>query len=85
MRTLLLSLEILWMAAPAGAQTNKATTPDDGVLFHDSHFHLTNYVQEVIETKFYLNEIMGDKVGRSTLFGIPLLQQWLWPCGNFDL
>lgn len=43
--------------------------------FHDSHFHLTNYIQEGIDIKKYL-EIMGDKTGRSTLFGIPLQQQW---------
>ena len=44
-------------------------------LFHDSHFHLTNYVQEGTDIRDYL-EIMGDKVGRSTLFGIPLQQTW---------
>ncbi|MBL7940112.1 MAG: amidohydrolase family protein [Flavobacteriales bacterium] len=44
--------------------------------FHDSHFHLTNYVQEGITAKFYMDSIMGEKVGRSTLFGIPLQQQW---------
>lgn len=43
--------------------------------FHDSHFHLTNYVQEGITAKDFLM-IMGDKTGRSTLFGIPLQQQW---------
>jgi len=44
-------------------------------LFNDSHFHLTNYVQQGTEIHRYL-EIMGDKVGRSTLFGIPLQQTW---------
>ena len=43
--------------------------------FHDSHFHLTNYVQEGIDVRRFL-EIMGTRVGRSTLFGIPLQQQW---------
>jgi predicted TIM-barrel fold metal-dependent hydrolase len=43
--------------------------------FNDSHFHLTNYIQEGIPIQQYL-KIMGDKVGRSTLFGIPLQQQW---------
>lgn len=47
----------------------------DGYLFHDSHFHLTNYIQEGITTARFL-QLMGDKVGRSTLFGIPLQQQW---------
>jgi len=43
--------------------------------FYDSHFHLTNYIQEGITAKRFL-EIMGARVGRSTLFGIPLQQQW---------
>ena len=44
-------------------------------LFHDAHFHLTNYIQQGTDIHKYL-EIMGDKVGRSTLFGIPLQQTW---------
>jgi len=43
--------------------------------FNDSHFHLTNYIQEGIDVRKFL-EIMGTRVGRSTLFGIPLQQQW---------
>ena len=43
--------------------------------FHDSHFHLTNYVQQGIEPRDLL-KIMGARVGRSTLFGIPLQQVW---------
>jgi hypothetical protein len=43
--------------------------------FNDSHFHLTNYVQQGITIDDYL-KIMGDRVGRSTLFGIPLQQMW---------
>ena len=44
-------------------------------LFNDSHFHLTNYVQEGDDIHDFL-KIMGDKVGRVALFGIPLQQQW---------
>ena len=44
-------------------------------LFNDSHFHLTNYIQEGITADRFI-EIMGNKAGRSTLFGIPLQQQW---------
>src|SRR5438270_6989545 len=47
----------------------------DEYLFNDSHFHLTNYVQEGITVQQYL-KIMGTRVGRSTLFGIPLQQMW---------
>ncbi len=42
---------------------------------NDSHFHLTNYVQEGTDIHKFL-EIMGTKVGRVALFGIPLQQQW---------
>ncbi|MEZ0391779.1 MAG: amidohydrolase family protein [Pseudobdellovibrionaceae bacterium] len=45
------------------------------ILFNDSHFHLTNYVQEGITAQRLL-QLMGEQVGRSTLFGIPLQQQW---------
>ena len=41
-----------------------------------AHFHLTNYIQEGTDIHKYVNEIMGDKIGRSTLFGLPLQQQW---------
>src|SRR5688572_2469525 len=44
-------------------------------VVNDSHFHLTNYVQEGTDIHAFL-KIMGDKVGRSTLFGIPLQQTW---------
>jgi predicted TIM-barrel fold metal-dependent hydrolase len=43
--------------------------------FNDSHFHLTNYIQEGIDAHQFLR-IMGRRVPRSTLFGIPLQQQW---------
>lgn len=58
----------------AHAQT-AAKLPYSDALFHDSHFHLTNYIQEGTDIHEML-KIMGDKVGRSTLFGIPLQQQW---------
>jgi hypothetical protein len=43
--------------------------------FNDSHFHLTNYIQEGTDIHDFLT-IMGSKVGRVALFGIPLQQQW---------
>jgi predicted TIM-barrel fold metal-dependent hydrolase len=46
-------------------------------LFNDGHLHLTNYIQEGTDIRDFL-KIMGDKVGRSTLFGIPLQQQWAY-------
>jgi predicted TIM-barrel fold metal-dependent hydrolase len=59
---------------PSASDVARAASPHD-YLFHDAHFHLTNYVQQGTDIHAYL-EIMGDKVGRSTLFGIPLQQTW---------
>jgi Amidohydrolase len=54
---------------PLGAQ------PRDAYEVNDTHFHLTNYIQEGTNIHDFLN-IMGTKVGRVALFGIPLQQQW---------
>jgi hypothetical protein len=43
--------------------------------FDDCHFHLTNYIQEGTNIHDFLN-IIGTKVGRVAIFGIPLQQQW---------
>lgn len=67
-RALALSL-LVWF----GASTPAARTAEP--LFHDVHFHLTNYVQQGTDIRDYL-AIMGDRIGRSTLFGIPLQQTW---------
>ena len=48
--------------------------PDQAEL-NDSHFHLTNYIQEGSDIHDFL-KIMGTKVGRVALFGIPLQQEW---------
>jgi hypothetical protein len=45
------------------------------LTFNDSHFHLTNYIQEGLDIRDFLT-IMGTRVGRVALFGIPLQQQW---------
>jgi hypothetical protein len=57
---------------PVSAQSS--TTPDRFEL-NDSHLHLTNYIQEGTEIHKFLT-IMGNKVGRVALFGIPLQQKW---------
>ena len=58
-------------------------TKSDSFLLNDSHFHLTNYVQEGTEIHKFL-QIMGNKVGRVALFGIPLQQMWSYSnTGNF--
>jgi predicted TIM-barrel fold metal-dependent hydrolase len=46
-------------------------------LFNDSHFHLTNYVQEGTEMSD-LVDMMGGTIGRSTVFGLPLQQMWFY-------
>lgn len=54
---------------PAAAQPRQACE------FNDSRFHLTNYVQEGITAQAFL-KLVGPRVCRSTLFGIPLQQEW---------
>jgi hypothetical protein len=66
--------------APAPALTKKKAPV---YQFHDAHFHLTNYIQEGITAQQFLT-IMGDRVGRSTLFGIPLQQQWSYRVSGDD-
>jgi predicted TIM-barrel fold metal-dependent hydrolase len=50
---------------------------------NDSHLHLTNYVQKGTDVHALLN-IMGNRVGRVALFGIPLQQTWSYGnTGNY--
>jgi predicted TIM-barrel fold metal-dependent hydrolase len=42
---------------------------------NDAHLHLTNYVQQGTDIHEFV-KIMGDKVGRVAIFGIPLQQTW---------
>jgi hypothetical protein len=71
-------LALLFAGPVIAAAPPSTADATDGYLFHDSHFHLTNYVQKGTDIHKYVNEIMGDKIGRSTLFGIPLQQTWSW-------
>src|SRR5271170_6121925 len=64
---------LLWiLSAMAMAQAASST---EEPLVNDSHFHLTNYIQEGTDIHEFL-KIMGNKVGRVALFGIPLQQMW---------
>ena len=83
MRLLPLLLLLLAFHQPVRAQSSKVRLgpvkmdvqrPEP--IFHDGHFHLTNYIQEGLTAKYYVDSIMRTQVGRSTLFGIPLQQQW---------
>src|SRR5258708_26387396 len=51
------------------------TNRSDAYDFNDSHFHLTNYIQEGLSLPEFL-KIMGDRTGRAAVFGIPLQQKW---------
>ncbi|MFL6576372.1 MAG: amidohydrolase family protein, partial [Povalibacter sp.] len=70
----LIAFTALWMVS-VGSYSQAAEKAESQYLFNDSHFHLTNYIQKGTDIRDYLR-IMGDKVGRSTLFGIPLQQTW---------
>lgn len=69
-RLLTICVVLIATSSPVDAQSTS-----DNYLFNDSHFHLTNYIQEGIDIHDFL-KIMGNKVGRVALFGIPLQQQW---------
>lgn len=71
----LLALSMLAAANPTTAPSPTRAAPAGEYLFNDTHFHLTNYIQEGIDIHDFL-KIMGDKAGRVALFGIPLQQQW---------
>ena len=57
-----------------GAAVSSGAGAEDYEM-NDSHFHLTNYVQQGISVDRML-EIMGSRTGRVALFGIPLQQTW---------
>jgi hypothetical protein len=56
-------------------QTASPQSKSDEPEINDVHFHLTNYIQKGTDIHDFL-AIMGSKVGRVALFGIPLQQQW---------
>jgi predicted TIM-barrel fold metal-dependent hydrolase len=73
-----LALAPLALATPRAQpapQPQAAPTPKAAYLANDVHFHLTNYVQQGTDIREFV-KIMGDKVGRVALFGIPLQQTW---------
>lgn len=70
-RILSVALVLAGFAVPA-AQVD-AGEPEP--LFNDVHFHLSDYVQRGISARDYF-DIVGDRVGRVAMFGIPLQQKW---------
>jgi predicted TIM-barrel fold metal-dependent hydrolase len=63
------------MSGGNGASAQAPAAAANQYVVNDSHFHLTNYVQEGTKLQDFV-KIMGTKVGRVALFGIPLQQQW---------
>ena len=55
-------------------QASAQSKPDESEV-NDVHFHLTNYIQNGTDIHDFL-KIMGTKVGRVAIFGIPLQQEW---------
>ena len=66
---------------PGASVAQSSKSPAD--QFADSHFHLTNFIQEGISPQDFL-KIMGNRVERSTLFGLPLQQQWSYRISGDD-
>ena len=58
-----------------GARCNCTAAASEQPELNDVHFHLTNYIQQGTDIHDFL-KIMGTKVGRVALFGIPLQQEW---------
>ncbi len=79
MRRIPVFLGVISLAAAAwvfGPAVGRAALPVESPYeVNDSHFHLTNYVQEGTDIHDFVR-IMGNTVGRVALFGIPLQQQW---------
>ena len=67
-RLLLTASIALLLISPARPQTTSYE-------FNDSHFHLTNNIQEGPDIHDFL-KMMGTRTGRVALFGLPLQQQW---------
>ena len=65
----------LYACLGLGGQVTAQSTSAEEPTINDVHFHLTNYIQQGTDIHDFL-KIMGTKVGRVALFGIPLQQQW---------
>ena len=73
---------LAWIVV-ATASIGLAAPPQQHWLFNDAHVHLTNYVQQGPEIHDFL-KVMGDKVHRAVLFGIPLQQTWSYRLSQND-
>ena len=69
-----LTLVLLIILGGSAKAQSRPPAPEQ-YLVNDAHFHLTNYIQQGTDIHKFL-DIMGNKVGRVAIFGIPLQQQW---------
>ena len=69
----LLSLIFALVSVPVLGEIDGSTS--EPILYHDSHFHPSNYIQEGISAAELLT-MVGDRVGRVAVMGIPLQQKW---------
>jgi predicted TIM-barrel fold metal-dependent hydrolase len=75
-RKLLVLLPACGVAGALAVAANRSSrAAPSGALFNDVHFHLTNYVQKGPDARQFL-DMVGNKVGRIAMFGIPLQQEW---------
>jgi hypothetical protein len=65
----------MWTLRPSAGRA--VASPPNSFEVNDVHLHLTNYVQEGTNIHDFM-QIMGTKVGRVAIFGIPLQQQWAY-------
>jgi len=70
------TLAFLLIGCGALAAQSPATIPGQPEL-NDVHFHLTNYIQVGTDIHDFL-KLMGTKVGRVAVLGIPLQQEWAY-------
>lgn len=71
------------VTAGAGKPADRSTARSAGPIAHDSHLHLTNYVQEGPPLGS-LVPLMGNTIGRAAVFGIPLQQMWSYGLSGTD-
>src|SRR6476660_1073953 len=71
------------LALSSSTSSQVAPAVQSGYEFNDEHVHLTNYIQEGPDIHEFL-KIMGTRVGRSVLFGIPLQQEWSYRVSGDD-
>ena len=67
----------LFVVPVALAAVASAQPEDSRAVFHDAHYHPTDYIQRATALPEFLG-MMGDRVGRAALMGIPLQQKWDW-------